>query len=165
MVLSKPDLIEHVASGRLGFDPPIAPDQIAQVSIDLRLGRKFVRPRRGEAPKYLSAVHVHPSLWGSDDLWEQDQDVFRLAPGELVLAQTLERIRIPPDLVGFVEGRSSFARAVGRLPVDLRAAVDAPAQLLLMRVSTPLAPGDLYGTRPGDTFQNQTDPIPRRPRS
>jgi len=27
-----------------------------------------------------------------------------------VLAQTLERVYIPPDLAGFVEGRSSWAR-------------------------------------------------------
>jgi hypothetical protein len=52
----------------------------------------------------------------------------------------------------------------GGLPVDLRAGIDAPAQLMLMRPSKPLGPEHLYGTRPGDTFQNQADPIPRRAR-
>jgi dCTP deaminase len=189
-VLSKPDLLNYLANGRLGFDPPIGADRVAQVSIDLRLGREFVWPRR-EPPKYLSAVFVDASLWGSDDLWERsEQDVYRLEPGAFVLAQTLERVRIPGDLVGLVEGRSSFARVgvtvhvtapkidpgfdanitlemanFGRLPVDLRAGVDAPAQLLLLRLSTPLSAADLYGARPGDTFQNQTEPIPRRPQS
>ena len=188
-MLSRPDILEYLADGRLGFDPPIGPDRVAQVSIDLRLDRKFVWPRR-EPPKYLSAVYVDPALWGSDDLWERaERDVYRLEPGQFVLAQTLERVRIPADLVGLVEGRSSFARVgvtvhvtapkidpgfdanitlemanFGGLPVDLRAGIDAPAQLLLMRLSTPLQPEELYGTRPGDTFQNQAEPIPRRPR-
>jgi deoxycytidine triphosphate deaminase len=100
----------YLADGRLGFDPPIGPDRVAQVSIDLRLDRKFVWPRR-EPPKYLPAVFVDPELWGSDDLWERaERDVYRLHRGQFVLAQTLERIRIPADLVGLVEGRSSFAR-------------------------------------------------------
>jgi hypothetical protein len=38
LVLSKPDLLRHLAGGGLRFDPEIAPDQITQVSIDLRLG-------------------------------------------------------------------------------------------------------------------------------
>jgi dCTP deaminase len=88
---------------------------------------------------------------------------------------------------GLVEGRSSFARVgvtvhvtapkidpgfdanitlemvnFGRLPVDLRAEIDAPAQLMLLRLSTPLRPENLYGKRPGDTFQNQVEPLPRR---
>ena len=57
------------------------------------------------------AIHVDPSLWTSADLWEhQETDTYRLNPGQFVLAQTLERVRIPPDLVGLVEGRSSWAR-------------------------------------------------------
>ena len=108
-------------------------------------------------------------------------------PGQFVLAQTLERIRIPNDLAGFVDGRSSWARVgvtihmtapkidpgfdahitlemanFGRVPVDLRAEVDQPAQLMLTRLSTPLAESELYGTGERDTFQGQTEPIPRR---
>jgi hypothetical protein len=49
----------------------------------------------------------------------------------------------------------------GRVPVDLRAEVDQPAQLILFRVSTPLGESELYGTREEDRFQGQTEPIPR----
>ena len=161
-----------------------------QVSIDLRLGRKFAF-YRNPPPAYLSAIHVDPSLWGSNDLWEHvEQDIYRLAPGQFVLAQTLERVRIPHDVVGLVEGRSSWARVgvtvhvtapkidpgfdahitlemanFGLLPVDLRAEVDRPAQLMLLRLTSPLADADLYGQAPGDTFQGQTEPIPRRKQS
>src|SRR6266487_4430855 len=54
------------------------------------------------------AIHIDHSLWDSADLWEHfEQDVFRLHPGHFVLTQTLEKILIPEDVVGLVEGRSS----------------------------------------------------------
>lgn len=186
MILSKPDILEYLESGKLKIDPAIALESVAQVSIDLRLGRKFTVFK--DPPEYLPAIHVDPSLWGSADLWQHyEQDQFRLNPGQFVLAQTLERIRIPNDLVGLVEGRSSWARVgvtihvtapkidpgfdaqitlemanFGRVPVDLRAGIDQPAQLMLFRVSTPLGESELYGTREEDRFQGQTEPIPRR---
>lgn len=188
MILSKPDLLRYLSEGRLKIDPPVSPDEVAQVSIDLCLGRKFTTFK--QPPDYLPAIHVDPSLWTSADLWHHfEQDVFRLHPGQFVLAQTLERILIPPDLVGFVEGRSSWARLgitihvtapkidpgfdapitlemanFGRIPVDLRAGIDHPAQLMLQQVSTPLEGTALYGTGRSSSFQNQTDPIPHRRR-
>lgn len=188
MVLSKPDLLRYIREGRLVFDPPIdASTTVEQVSIDLRLGRKFSSFRR-EIPGYISAIHVDRSLWRSADVWEHtEQEVYRLAPGRFVLAQTLERVRIPNDVVGLVEGRSSYARVgvtvhvtapkidpgfdaritlemanFGSIPVDLRAEIDRPAQLILLRLSTPLGEDDLYGRGAGDTFQGQTEPIPHR---
>ena len=42
---------------------------------------------------------------------EIDEDgVFMLHPGEFVLGSTLERVGIPDDLVGRVEGKSSLGR-------------------------------------------------------
>ena len=112
--------------------------------------------------------------------------MFRLLPGRFVLAQTLERVYVPNDLMGLVEGRSSYARVgvtvhvtapkidpgfdaqialemanFGSVAVELRAGVDAPAQLILMRLTTRLPAEDLYGAGPGDAFQYQTEPIPR----
>jgi deoxycytidine triphosphate deaminase len=52
----------------------------------------------------------------------------------------------------------------GRVPVDLRAEIDLPAQLMLLQISTPLRDADLYGARPSDVFQGQSGPIPRRAR-
>ena len=78
MVLSKPDLLRLLESGRLGIEPAVDPGRIGQVSIDLGLGRRFSR-FRPERPAYLPAVHVDPSLWNSHDLWEhfEDRDVYR----------------------------------------------------------------------------------------
>jgi dCTP deaminase len=184
LVLSRPDILRYLSEGNLKIEPPVPLDRVAQVSIDLSLGRKFTTFKA--PPAYLPAIHVDPSLWISEDLWYHfEQDVFRLEPGQFVLAQTLERVLIPHDLVGLVEGRSSWARLgitihvtapkidpgfdapitlemanFGKVPVDLRARIDRPAQLMLLKLSTPLQQGELYGTGSQDTFQYQTDPIP-----
>lgn len=184
MFLSRPDILEYIRGGKLYFEPKIPEDRVRQVSIDLFLGRRFTTFKN--APAYLPSIRMHPSLWESADLFEHREDeTFLLQPGQLVLAQTLERVHIPNDLVGFVEGRSSFARIgvtihvtapkidpgfagqmtlemanFGKLPVELRAGIDMPAQLLLARVSTPLEISDLYGNDPADVFQGQTDPVP-----
>lgn len=186
MILSKVDILSYLADGRLKIDPFVGPEAVAQVSVDLRLGRKFTTFR--EPPAYLPAIHVDHSLWKSVDLWEHvEANEFRLKPGAFVLAQTLERVCIPPDLVGLVEGRSSWARVgisihvtapkidpgfdaqitlemfnFGKIAVDLRAEVDRPAQLMLLRVSTPLSMQELYGKGAHDAFQGQTSPIPHK---
>lgn len=162
-----------------------SPERIKQVSIDLKLGRNFSCFK--DPPAYLPAIHVHPSLWRSADLWDhRETAVYRLEPGQFVLAQTLERVRIPADLVGLVEGRSSWARVgitihvtapkidpgfngritlemanFGRVAVDLRAGIDEPAQLMLLRISTPLEELELYGSSDQDVFQYQAHTIPR----
>jgi dCTP deaminase len=185
VVLSRPDLLKYIAAGKIRFDPPIDPARVAQVSVDLTLGRKFTSFK--QPPPYLPAIHVDPSLWDSADLWEhREQDVYRLEPGQFVLAQTHEKVYIPADLVGLVEGRSSYARVgvtvhvtapkidpgfnatitlemanFGRVAVDLRAGVDVPAQLIFLKLTRPVAAADLYGKRKGDRFQHQADPIPR----
>ena len=188
MVLSKPDILRHIQEGKIRFDPVVSPDQVAQVSIDLRLGRKFTTFK--DPPAFLAAIHVDPSLWDSVDLWNREErDSFLLKPREFVLAQTLERIAMPTDLIGFVEGRSSFARVgitihitapkidpgfdghitlemanFGKVPVELRAEIDQPAQLILMTLTTPLAESEVYGTGGKDVFQHQTEPIPSKPK-
>jgi dCTP deaminase len=186
LVLSRPDILRYLSAGSLKIDPPVSGERVSQVSIDLSLGRKFTTFK--QPPGYLPAIHVDPSLWGSADLWHHyEQDTFRLEPGKFVLAQTLERVLIPSDLVGLVEGRSSWARLgitihvtapkidpgfdapitlemanFGQVAVDLRAGIDRPAQLMLLKISTPLQDTEIYGTRKQDSFQYQTDPIPHR---
>lgn len=121
-------------------------------------------------------------------LWEDvEADEFLLKPGEFVLAQTLETICLPPDLVGMVEGRSSWARLgvtihvtapkidpgftgnitlemsnLGKVPILLRAG-DQPAQLMFFRISSVLESDDLYGAGENDIFHQQTKPVPRKP--
>ena len=186
MVLSKPDLVKYVESGALAFDPVLAVDAIEQASIDLRLGRQFTTFKKDDN-KYVASIQLSDrSLYDRADIWEtREEDFFVLRPGQFVLAQTLERVKMPHDLVGFVEGRSSWARAgvsihltapkidpgfnaqitlemsnVGPKAVELRAGVDRPCQLILMQLSTPLGEHEVYGTTADHIFQGQTSPVP-----
>ncbi|MCA9774897.1 MAG: dCTP deaminase [Myxococcales bacterium] len=187
-ILSRPDLLAYIGNGRLALDPVVEETQIEQVSVDLRLGRKFTTFRTGQ--QHIPSVRPMPSLWSSLDLWNHEEaDRFTIRPGQFLLAQTHETVGIPPDLMGFVEGRSSFARVgvsihvtapkidpgfrgritlemmnFGTYPVELHALEDRPAQLMLFRLTTPLATDDLYGTKESHRFQHQLDTIPRQSR-
>lgn len=186
MVLSRPDILTYLKEGKLKFTPEIRLEQVAQVSIDLHLGRKFTEFK--EPPGYIPSIKVDPSVFKSLDLWEHhEQDEYLLKPGNFVLAQTLERVHMPNDLVGLVEGRSSWARLgvtihltapkidpgfdatitlemtnLGRVPVLLCGGIDKPAQLMLFRISEALPASELYGAGPEDMFQGQDTPIPHR---
>ncbi len=186
MVLSRPEILRYIQEEKLRFDPRIDLTDVKQVSVDLRLGRKFTRFKA--LPERLSYIQMDKSIWQSLDIWEHlEQETYLLPPGDFVLAQTLETIRIPNDLVGFVEGRSSWARIgiaihinapkidpgfeapitlemanFGSAPVLLRSVVDQPAQLMLIRIHPPLTDREIYGSGSEDSFQNQKDPIPYR---
>lgn len=105
MVLSKPDIMRWMEEGRLKIEPAPASSHVNQVSVDLRLGRKFSVMKT--QPDYVSSVRVKPSLFESRDLWEhRELGSYVLEPSEFVLAQTHETVTMPSDLVGLIEGRS-----------------------------------------------------------
>ena len=194
MFLSRPDILKHLKRKRdpLRFDPAIQEDRVRQVSIDLVLGRKFTTFKKGDdRPDHIASIFMNPSIWGSQELWKHEiKDSHTLEAGEFVLAQTLESVSVPASLIGFVEGRSSYARIglsvhvtapkidpgfnghitlemrnFGDVPIKLRAGIDKPAQLLLARISTPLKRGDLYGASPDDIFQHQQETMPKSRRT
>jgi dCTP deaminase len=96
---------------RLIVSPLLSPDQVRDMSIDLRIGNQFIIFRRhiqGEMnPFKISPQALH--------LFQERRIVpfrssFVLHPGVLALAATFEYVRLPNDLEGQVEGRSSWAR-------------------------------------------------------
>lgn len=127
-------------------------------------------------------------LWATQDLQGLDEvgkpKKYTLEPGEFVLALTLERITVPNDMIALVEGRSTYARVGlsmhqtapwiqpgwtgrivlemmnhGPLSIQLTPTVDRPCQLTFLRLSSPVPPEALYGTRPTDFYQGQTHPL------
>ena len=101
MILSKPEIRRRLDSGRLSIDPVPSDSRIGAVSIDLRLGRKFTSFKEGGLPEHIPVIRVRPSLFGSMDLWTHEEvDTFDIAPRGFVLAQTLERVALPNDLMG-----------------------------------------------------------------
>lgn len=197
MVLSKPELVKRIAAGlknpthykSLSFDPPVAPTAVKQCSVDLRLGRIFSVFRENEKP-YMGSLQIQHAkdIFDAPELWStEEKSSFTLEPNEFVLTQTLESVHLPNDLMGLVEGRSSWARLGisvhvtapkidpgfnapitleltnhSKMPVKLMAEVDQPCQLILVTISHALEPEDLYGSSPADLFANQTSPTGKK---
>jgi dCTP deaminase len=110
MILSDGDIRKRLQKGDLVVEPLDDPDQqIQPSSIDLRLGHEFVTYQTTHVP------YIDPEDAGTQNEYTNRVEIdegerFILHPGEFALASTLERIELPPDLVAFVEGRSSLGR-------------------------------------------------------
>src|ERR687891_1165432 len=106
MVLSDRTIRRLLAEGRIGIDPYEA-ELVQPSSVDVRVDRLFRVFHNARYP-YIDVKQP------MDDLTElvevNDDDPFILHPGEFVLGSTLERIRLPDDLVARLEGKSSLGR-------------------------------------------------------
>ena len=106
MILSDRSIKEAIASGRLGIDP-FDPALVQPSSIDVRLDSKFLVFRNTKR----AFIDVKQP---ADDLMEMievgSNEPMFLHPHEFVLGSTIERVRMPNDLVARLEGRSSLGR-------------------------------------------------------
>ncbi len=104
-VLTREEILKEIRQGMIEIDP-FEEDQVGPGSIDLRLGNEF---RVFKKLRNACAVEDHITL---EDLTERIEikDTFTLMPGETVLGITHERIKLPANICGWLEGRSRFAR-------------------------------------------------------
>ena len=106
MVLSDHTIKEEIAAGRLVFDP-YDEGLVQPSSVDMRVDRSFRVFNNSKYP----FIDVRKPM---EDLTElvtvADEEAFVLHPGEFVLGQTLERVKLPSDLVARLEGKSSLGR-------------------------------------------------------
>lgn len=117
MILSDADIKKRLERGDLVVEPIDDPElQIQPASIDLRLGAQFVLYRQPLVP-FLDARDAHSIERHVEHIEIPAEEGFVLQPGAFALGTTYERVRIPPDLVARVEGRSS----IGRLAVVVHA--------------------------------------------
>jgi dCTP deaminase len=106
MILSDRDLRTLLESKRLVVEP-LGPNAVQPSSIDLRVGRHF----RVFVNNLYPYINVREPMEDLTQLVETAAtDPFILHPGEFVLGTTLERVEIPDDLVGRLEGKSSLGR-------------------------------------------------------
>lgn len=183
MILSDRDIRQAMREGRIVIAPLESEEvQIQPCSVDLRLGNIFVVFRHALKP-YIDPL--------SDDATEYtetyqvpDGQAFILHPGEFVLGTTKERVELPDDLVGRVDGRSSIGRLavmihatagfidagfrgmitlelsnVGKMPVALHPNMRV-CQISFETMSSPAERP--YGSRKGSKYQDQSGPTPSR---
>jgi dCTP deaminase len=110
MILSDRDIRTALTKKRIRVTPALdLTSQLGSCSIDLRLGKHFrvfnhskiafIDPNN---PKLVSDMMTEVTL--------KTDEPFILQPGDFVLATTVERIQLPDDLIGRLEGRSSLGR-------------------------------------------------------
>lgn len=117
MILSDRDIRARLRLGDLRIEPLANAElQIQPASVDLRLGHEFLvyRPAQVTVLDPGDPEGIAASMDRVDIAAER---AFVLHPGEFALGTTVERVKMPPDLVGVVDGRSS----IGRLAVVVHA--------------------------------------------
>ena len=106
-ILSKDEILKQIEEGRIEISP-FERDHVGPTSIDLTLGNKF-----RVFIKVRKIFHVKEDL-NYENVTEvvtvKNGDYLLLMPGELIHGITQEKIRLSEELVGWIEGRSRFAR-------------------------------------------------------
>lgn len=106
MILSNEDIKRAIKSRRIVFEPRINDDQIGPASVDLSLSNRFARIK----DRYASGT-IDLSKKSFIEVTEQfEADSVELAPGDLVLATTREKITLANNICGWLGGRSRYAR-------------------------------------------------------
>ncbi|MCX5738882.1 MAG: dCTP deaminase [Proteobacteria bacterium] len=104
-VLTRDAILRELETGRLRIEP-LVPDQVGPASIDLTLGNEI----RVLTPS-VDAIPIRDEVDFLDHTESQTLDEpYVLPPGGTIHGITVEKITLPPDLCGFLEGRSRFAR-------------------------------------------------------
>ena len=104
-ILTREEILKEIKSGNIVITP-FTEEQLGPASVDLTLGKEF---RVFKKLHNLYHVNNQSNFIEITDLVEVE-DYFVLMPGETVLGITKERIKLPPYLCGWLEGRSRFAR-------------------------------------------------------
>ncbi len=181
MILSDRSIREELAAGRIVIDP-LDERCIQPSSVDLHLDHLF-RVFRNHT---MGHIDVKQDLEELTELVDVGPDTpFMLHPGEFVLGATRERVAVPTDLVGRLEGKSSLARLGllihstagfvdagfdGYLTLELSNVANLPitlypgmriGQISFLRMTTPA--DNPYGSGVvGSKYQHQRGPTPSR---
>jgi dCTP deaminase len=110
MILSDHDIKIALSSGRIVITPePNLQTQLGSCSLDLRLGKSF-RIFNHSRVALIDTNNPTNADTMMSELSIEDDEPFILQPGDFVLATTMETLKLPNDLLGRLEGRSSLGR-------------------------------------------------------
>lgn len=109
MILSDVDIISRMRAGDL-IVAPIEDYrmQIQPCSIDLRLADRFARYIEGGCSHHEA---IDPLSFDADNaIYTVESDHWVLEPGAFLLGSTIEHVTVPDDLLGRLDGRSTYGR-------------------------------------------------------
>lgn len=106
MILSDQDIRKQIESGRVVVEP-FDENMVQPSSIDIRVDSLFRVFHNSRYP----VIDVRKPMEDLTELVEvSEEEPFILHPGEFVLGSTLEKVTLPDDIVGRIEGKSSLGR-------------------------------------------------------
>ncbi|MGH9102637.1 MAG: dCTP deaminase [Acidimicrobiales bacterium] len=181
MILSDRSIAEEMAAGRIVIEP-LAEGCIQPSSVDLHVDDLF-RLFRNHTMAVIDVAEDQEEL--TELVQVPEGQALVLHPGELVLGSTAERVAVPSDLVGRLEGKSSLGRLGllihstagfvdagwdGHLTLELSNVANLPikvypgmkiGQISFLRMTTPA--DSPYGTGElKSRYQHQRGPTPSR---
>ncbi len=110
MILSDKDIKKAIASKQIIISPtPDFKTQLGTCSVDLRLGNVF-RVFDYSKHSFLDPAKKDYSNEITKKVVLKKGEDFVMQPGDFVLAVTFERVKIPDNMMGRLEGRSSLGR-------------------------------------------------------
>jgi len=104
MILVDWQLLDRIARGHIKIDP-YDKKLVQPNSVDIRLGNHFVWYKPGS--RVIDPYDQESVIANVDEIHAES---FVLNPGQFVLAETLEAIELPDNIVATIEGKSSIAR-------------------------------------------------------
>lgn len=115
MRLNDRDILLAMKNGDIVIDPTPAEQRISGISVDLLLGNDFKVFQSYNAPyidlssKKEEMAETLNQVMGNE-IYIPDGDAFILHPGDFAISVTHESVTLAPDIVGWLDGRSSLAR-------------------------------------------------------
>jgi len=107
MILSDKDIKEEIFRRRIVFTPRLEKTQIGGASVDLTLDSRFWTFKKSVLEKKTLDLRVERA---ENSFEEHKWEHVTLEPGALILGITKEKIKLAPDIMGTLEGRSRYAR-------------------------------------------------------
>lgn len=105
MVLSDNDIRKMLKKGRMQITP-LKDEQLGPASVDLTLSDEWYFFK----DEYSRAIVDLKQTGFNEAFAMKKAKTITLKPGELCLGKTVERLTLPPDVMGRLEGRSRYAR-------------------------------------------------------
>ena len=106
-ILSRNEILRYIDEKQIEI-VPFDRSQVGPTSIDLTLGNEFRVFRKVRKIFYVQDEANYEDI--TEMIRVDDGNYLLLMPGELVHGITKERMKLPEDLTGWIEGRSRYAR-------------------------------------------------------
>lgn len=153
-VLVKEQILKRIAEGNITFTPHVDTFQVQMHAIDLRIGFTFLVPKLWQVTDKGREAIVVDHLDGGRKHFEvlqlEEGQYFEVLPNEFVIISTLEKIKMPADLMGILYPRSSVNRQ--GLSVDLSGIIDAGYEGTLIIPVRNNLPSQVVRIYPGERF-------------